>query len=566
MVKESFGWLSDAIRWQSLLLFVTLDIALLITIIALTIISATENGFATINSPSITSNGSIVLPGKKSVNFNVSWDLGVLWTTLPNLVFALFGAYWAWIAGAISDRQPYVELRKRGGCEARRSILLDYRVFPVFWRWWAAFRKSHGTVGATTLLSVLLTYVVAPFAARLFATHVVMISETLPVAYNVTFDGDNINAKIDWRPVLDTVAATLLYQGNNIPWTDDQHAFRPFATDSRLTTGADMAANTTSYAAYVNCELVQEYTMVLDPEDSGSGTVQVTGTDRGCEFKQDFGVTSSQKIYFKTTAQLDCSSRAYYSRLIFTAATYSSSAPSLLDDISVISCVTGYHQATGILKVSSLTGSPTIQSFDQAGQPDSSRPSFWRGFEQNILGPVSFNPQAEWSTTDMGSLVLYNAQRLQPSSPLASDILLQSISDVFTTIYLNAVAIHGFDLLSAAETGIGRAFIPTTRLFVVPWVAYIIIVFLCIAVCFVGSVFFYVRKSPSILTEEPVGLLSMAAILHGSELLDIASNLRVEPGFNGEVCKIGKALPRVKNRRWTATRDPVHGQWVIGSF
>ncbi|KAH7130834.1 hypothetical protein EDB81DRAFT_660861, partial [Dactylonectria macrodidyma] len=315
MPRKSSGWLSDAIRWQSLLLFATLDIVLLITIIVLTVISSTENGFATINSPNITSNGSIVLPGKKSINFNVSWDLGVLWTTLPNFVFALFGAYWAWIAGAISDRQPYVELRKRGGCEARTSILLDYRVFPVFWRWWAAFRKSHGTVGATTLLSVLLSYVVAPFAARLFATHVVMVSETLPVAYNVTFDGNNINAEIDWRPVLDTVAATLLYQGNNIPWTDDQHAFRPFATDSRLTTGADMAANTTSYAAYVNCELAQDYTIVLDPEDSGSGTVAVTGTDRGCEFKQDFGVTSSQKIYFKTTAQIDCSSRAYYSRL-----------------------------------------------------------------------------------------------------------------------------------------------------------------------------------------------------------------------------------------------------------
>ncbi|KAH7139648.1 hypothetical protein B0J13DRAFT_608907 [Dactylonectria estremocensis] len=566
MLRKSSGWLSEAIRWQSLLLFVTFDIAFLITIIVLTVISSTENGFATINSSNITSNGSIVLPGGKSSIFNVSWDLGVLWTTLPNFIFTLFGAYWAWIAGAISDRQPYVELRKRGGCEARTSILLDYRVLPVVWRWWVAFRKSHGTVGATTLLSVLLTYVVAPFAARLFAAHVVMVSETLPVAYNVTFDGNNINAEIDWRPIMDTVAATLLYQGNNIPWTDDQHAFRPFATDSRLTTGADMVANTTAYAAYVNCELSQDYTIVLDPQDSGSGTVTVTGTDRGCEFKQDFGVSSLQKIYFKTTSQIDCSSRAYYSRLVFTAATYSSSAPSLLDDISVISCATGYQQATGNLKVLALTGSPIIQSFDQTAQLDTTRPSFWRGFEQNILGPVSFNPQAEWSTTDMGSLILYNAQRLQPSNPLTADILIKSISDVFTAVYLNAVAIHGFDQLSAAETGIGRAFIPTTRLFIVPWVAYIIIVFLSITVYFVGSVFFYVRKSPSILTEEPEGLLSMAAILNGSELLDIASDIRGEPGFNGEVCKIGKALPEVKGRRWTATRDPVHGQWVIGSI
>ncbi|KAH6982391.1 hypothetical protein EDB80DRAFT_736546 [Ilyonectria destructans] len=58
----------------------------------------------------------------------------------------------------------------------------------------------------------------------------------------------------------------------------------------------------------------------------------------------------------------------------------------------------------------------------------------------------------------------------------------------------------------------------------------------------------------------------MAAILDDSELLGVASNIRQEPGFDGEVRKKGKALPEVKDRKWTAMRDLECGQWVIGSM
>lgn len=39
------------------------------------------------------------------------------------------------LAGAIAERQPYVELRKERGAEARLSIMLDYRVVASIWRW-----------------------------------------------------------------------------------------------------------------------------------------------------------------------------------------------------------------------------------------------------------------------------------------------------------------------------------------------------------------------------------------------------------------------------------------------
>ncbi|KAH7166566.1 hypothetical protein EDB81DRAFT_919062 [Dactylonectria macrodidyma] len=554
--SQEYGWLSGCLRWPSLLTFFVLDIALLTTILSLTVVSSTNNGFVTIASHNITSSGS---SGSELNGIGSFWDLGFLWTSLPSFVLSLFGAYWAWIAGSIADRQPYVELRNEGGTEARKSILLDYRVTASIWRWWGAFRKSHYTVGATTLLSVFLTYAVAPFAARLFVAEVVMGSDTVSISFNQTYNTQGLNATLDWRPVLDSVAATLMYQGTEIPWTDDEHAFRPFTSSSDLVSGSIIAADTTAYSAYLNCEVVDDYTIT-----SSDSMVHVSGSDRGCSFKQSFRVDSSQDIYFKTTSEFGCSARAYYSRLVITAATYSSSKPHDLDKLSVISCVTGYRQVNGTLKVSpSSGGPPTVLSFEETGQRDTERPVLWRVFENGILGPFSVNPNAAWSSTDLGNLMIYYAKSSQPANFLEPDVLLKAIPIVFTAVYRSAVVVHGFESLSEPDTATGTAFSPTTRLFVVPWVSYIILTFLTITLCSVVFLFFWLWGCPSILTEEPQGLLSMAAIVNKSELLRLVSEVRQGSESVDKIRESCKSRPDVQHRKWTSARDPKSGSWMV---
>ncbi|KAK1981132.1 hypothetical protein LZ30DRAFT_721171 [Colletotrichum cereale] len=319
-----------------------------------------------------------------------------------------------------------------------------------------------------------------------------------------------------------------------------------------------MAANTTAYSGYLNCELVTDYTIT-----SSGDSVTVSGNDRGCDFKQSFSVTETQDIYLKTTVDFDCSAEAHYSRLVFTAARYSDSARNNIDNISVISCATGYLQASGTCRVTSSKDAPAVASFVEAGQPDASRPKLWRVFEQGILGPVTFNPQAKWTTSDMGNLVLYYAQRARASNPLGPGALREAIPRVFTAIYLSAVAIHGFDSPQNVETATGTLFVPTTRLFVVSCVAYLIITFLAIALCAVVFLFFRLQDTPSILTEEPQGLLSMAAMLDKSELLDFASDIRQEAGFDGEIWKRGMVRSDVKDRKWRAVMNPETGNWVV---
>ncbi|EFQ35757.1 hypothetical protein CGRA01v4_01576 [Colletotrichum graminicola] len=555
--SRPYSWLAtNSLQWPSLLGFVVLDFAFAITTVALTIASSQKNGFVTVSTLNIT------VTDREATTFNISSDLGLLWTSLPSLIFSLFGAYWTWIAGAIAERQPYVELRKDGGSEARMSVIVDYRFINSLWRWWKAFRKSHFTVGSTGLLSVFLTYLVAPLAAHLFVAQTMAVSVPTPIIYAKDYNADNINAALDWRPVLDTVSATLLYGGNNIPWTDTERAFRPFAVNSSSCVKSDMAANTTSYSAYLSCELVNDYTIA-----SSGDIVTVSGNDRGCDFQQSFPVVNTQEIYLKTTVDFDSSAEAHYSRLVFTAARYSESASDNIDNIdniSVISCATGYRQASGTCRVTQSKGSSAVVSFAEVGQPDISRPKLWMVFEQGTLGPVlTFNLQAKWTTSDMSNLVLYYAQRAQGSNSLAPEALLEASPKVFTAIYMNAVVIHGFDSPQNVEMAAGTVFIPTTRLFVVCWVAYIIIAFLAVALCTVIFLFFRLRDAPSILTEEPRGLLSMAAILGGSQLLVIASDTRQETGFDGEIRKRGKARSDVKDRKWRAAMNPETGHWVV---
>ena len=117
----------------------------------------------------------------------------------------------------------------------------------------------------------------------------------------------------------------------------------------------------------------------------------------------------------------------------------------------------------------------------------------------------------------MGYLILYYAQRLQPSKARLND----AASKVFTAIYLNAVVIHGFDSISDPEIGTATALIPRTRLFVVLWVAYIIIGFLMVILRSVVAIHLHLQRNSSIMTEGPEGLLPIAGILCYSELFTI---------------------------------------------
>ncbi|KAF2679536.1 hypothetical protein K458DRAFT_313934 [Lentithecium fluviatile CBS 122367] len=545
--KKDVGWIPWALRLPSLLVFVFFDLALVCCLIALSVRSSQHDGFATIGGQDVTSLG-------------INWNLGLLWTTLPVLVFRMLGLYWEWITSPIFQRQPYVDLLKDGGAPAAKSVLLDYLAVPLLWRWWTASKNKHFLVGACSFLTLVMSIVVSALSARLFAVKTVVTGADIPVLFNTTFDAAALNASINWVPVLDTVSAINVYHGNALPWTDEQYAFQPYLVQGSVVTGSNVTASTNAYSAYLNCSVLSDFRLEFnDPK------LKMTASDRGCDIAQDFDVSESQQVYFKTSSEIGCSAAAWYSRLVFTAATYSSDSPTRVNATTVLSCITSYRVTTGDLVTTaprnSMTTSPTVTSF-QPWTLDNARPTLWRVFEQNIISPATLNAQQTiWSTSAFGTLVLYLAQQLGGNQYLSPDVLQRAVPEVFSSVYLTAVAKHAFVPLRVPTEITGEMSQLTQRLFTVYWVAYVIIVILLLSMCVVLVAIAHVYTNATVLEEEPAGLLAYAALLSKSPLMDFAAGLRAQG--NKQVVKTA-AKSAWKDSRWGEIGKTGGGGWVIG--
>jgi hypothetical protein len=542
--NKNVGWIPLALKLPTLVVFIFIDIAIIICLITISARSSSNHGFATI--------------GRQSVStLNISWNLGLLWTTLPVLLFRLLGLYWEWVTSPISQRQPYVDLHKNSGATARKSVLLDYQAVPIFWRWCTALRNQHFLVSACSFLTLVMSIIVTALSARLFAVRTVPITAAVPVSFNTTFNESAIDYTVDWIPLLDTVSAIYVHDGGLLNWTDHQYAFQPYQVQSPVVSGDVVTAQTEAYSAYLNCSVLSNYQLSL--KDT---RLFMTASDRGCNINQDFVVVNTQKVYFKTSSITTCSADAWFGRLVFTAAEYSSTSPTNVSNVSVLSCISNYRVSSGNLATvatSDSSSTSTIRGF-QVVATDDTRLTQWIVFEQGILSATAFNPKVEWSTSVFGNIVLYYAKKLAGSEYLASRVLERAVSDVFSAVYLTGIAQNAFTPRETPITITGRVAKLTERLYTVNGVVYVIVVILVLNMCTICIAILHVNTNATILEEQPSGLLAYAAILENSPLLDVAADLKVQN--SGKIVeKASKG--NFKNTRWGGTGKPNGEGWII---
>ncbi|KAK9438358.1 uncharacterized protein VB005_09366 [Metarhizium brunneum] len=548
-------WLSSTLRLPAVITFQAFTAALLSAILVLAILSQKNKGFVQISNFTI----------KPLSGFDISWNLGLLWTTLPSFVFTIYGRYWDSLAQALADQQPFVELCRPDGASSAKTIFLDYKGYSVLCRWRKAFKNGHICIGSSLLVSLVLSTTVGPLAARLFVQDVRKSSQEKDVIYNSSIDLSGINANSDWVSVFNNVAAIRLYNGNPLPWTDAERAFVPFYLDPKSDRGGSnstvlsLTANTTAYAAYLDCSALSNYTMSLQ-----GYTVTVTATDRGCGISQDFAVPSAQFVHFKTSSDI-CSAESSFSRLVFTYGVFSSSSPKLLRDVSVISCIANYTVTPGRLTIApgSSPSSATNLSFAPEGTSDDTRPVYWRNIEDGILLPVFVNNNVKWSTSVFGSLVLYYATKVLGgvATNLSTSQLLESVSNMFTASYSTAVVQLATSTgpITQPRTATGIAVIAQTKLFVVLWVAITIMSYMLIVLGASAWALAYVRKHRSMLQEEPRGLVSAAGLLSGSCLMNAAAKAKAHKDYNGKFREFAEQRPGLLGQephvRWHASQD-----------
>ncbi|KAH8884152.1 hypothetical protein GQ53DRAFT_880525 [Thozetella sp. PMI_491] len=514
--KSRDEWTPSSLKWLPFLGFMVIDLAFIAIIVALKVISSRQNGIVAI------------VDGQAFNILGYGVGTNLLWTSLPSVIFGMFAILWVNMAEESAVRQPYVEMSRPGGAQAMKSIFLDYRTPLLLTRWFKAFRNGHWMAGVALLSTLIFDKGLSSLSSALLYPRQVAMDSPVSVSYNTTFNASAIGADLDWRPVFDTVSATAIWGGGALPWTNSEFAFQPFYQASRSDPVFNITANTTGYSAYLDCKVIDSsaYSLSLS-----NGKASLSANDRGCDISQSFDVTKIQPVYFKTTSQSDCDASAWYSRMVFTYGIYDSSSSNSLANVSVVSCISGYRTTNGLLTVSQGQGTGTrggaaVTNFQPSESPREARPYNWRVIEQGLFGSVSFNPKAQWSTTDFGNIILYHARsKATPGTPtfddltvLGGDLLASSIMIVFTSSYLTATYMHGLGA-GSTETASGTFTVQSTRLFVLDSVAYAMVTVLIVLLVLAIALKYYAWRNDANLVEKPESLMAYAVLLSNSSLM-----------------------------------------------
>ncbi|KAG4430109.1 hypothetical protein IFR05_014407 [Cadophora sp. M221] len=530
--------------WLSLILFVT--ISLVLVICTLDLASRQKTGFASLGNPP-------EFLSKRPALEKALWSQGILYTTLPAFLMTLYTMMVSSSVTSFVELQPFLDLAKPNGGPARNTIMLDYRTYPILYSFAIAFRNKHTLLGVYMMLSVVLTVAVVPLTAFLFTDGSFNFDATVPVSLTTFFDETSVLAIPDLRLIMDFASAFRIYDSHAPPWTNGEYAFSKISS-SNITgsTLGNLTVNITAHSANIDCRIIPENQYTVTRIDHIGGdipafTLQISSSDRGCTVSNNLNIRHKNLPYlqpnatYMTTWSTSCTLDTEYSRLSILSVLYNQGA-NALSNFSFISCIPSYWQTPGNLSMTTpnplSNSAPSINSFSSnASDAIQFRPPVVSLFFESSLHTIgSFNPTSEVEANDFGRHILSLAGKYNESSPMAAEALSSAAEVLFSSIYsvLLSTTVMQPSPQPVIETGIHSR--QQARVIVVSPVAYIITVILVAVAIAIISMFWY-GMQPSILREEPVGILSHAGILVGSDLLETMKDLRDAPGYDGKMVR-----------------------------
>ncbi|KAH8668569.1 hypothetical protein BX600DRAFT_510655 [Xylariales sp. PMI_506] len=559
-LRQVSNWKTRKLRWPFAFLVISFEIAMIAVVVFLEQKSTKENGILTVSSLGVDSADADTLISdmtKFGLSSAVSQDgaglgYGLLWTTLPVIVMTLYRYAWDAIVDATAERQPYVELaRDRSrAANARHTIMLDYRSYPVLYNWAVAFKNGHYLISFSKLLSLVLSTILVPLTAYLFIVMSIKMPSETTINITSVFNDQLVNAQTEFQTPMNIAASILGFGANPLSWSTPEYAFAGFTVDDLSLVG-NITTNATAYSAYLDCEiksLGSDYSIV--PPNDGSITIE--GSDRGCDMPSiPIGTSDNITLRAVTWSTIQCSAQTHYSRVGIITANYAESAPYNLGNLTVLSCIPSYWTTSGLLTASKGSGSaPEYAGF----QPDASsatefRPFFAAALENTLPTYMSFDPSNTFQTDAWGRLIYQLAVRRNAQDPLDSQNVKDSMSDLYQAFY---AALASSMLFSAAassaggqQTAVGATlFQLLPRLVVVVPVAWAMLAFLFLILVCHSCLIYYAERRQSILQEEPVGLLGSAVLLQDSNIMDIVADVLHQRGRGCEVGKVIKSMNR----------------------
>lgn len=567
-------WKSRKLSLPWLLLQIVATIGIFIAILILLLISRSNFGFVTLGGP----------PAFIAANPDIDkaiWTQGWQYTALPTFFMHLYRSMWDEIVAAMASRQPFVELKRPAGGTSETTLMLDYNAHNVFKRVTIAWKNRHIYLLLCTVSSILLALVV-PFTAFLFTPDTFAIESEVNVLVTHEFNnllGTKPENALVIRPALDLAAAMLLLGAPPLAWTNGTAAFPPMSIDNNPVLQGDgdsdssskqqnvrITVDSVAYLTEPNCQELQpgrDYGWVEVVALPGQYTWYFSGIDRGCRFGSTL-VFSRENLSSRplavSTFPTRCDEAVGWQRLVVLAAAYTSgtdTAPETISNVSVISCAPAYWAVPGVLSVelglsessptnssatapSSAPNPPLIQDFAPRWSDAAANMTqvVHLMFDDIITVPTCIKGGDDGgplqAANEFTNHVFALAQRAAPQSPLEAQVLHGATSSLLETTYAMLAASRLFQALPTPSPvqPPARAAVPTARLVVVPAMAYVLLVTL-VFVCGLGlaATVWYARM-PSMLVEEPVGVLGVAAlVVRSADLKREVEQLMAGPEF-----------------------------------
>ena len=545
--KEEGHWIPWELKPWWFCVLLSLQLGTIAAICTLSVISSTRSGFAPVADVP-----RFLEPHPALAK--ALWTEGFLWNFFPTLYMAIYGMVWKSVVDASVERQPFVSLnpvlklaakpgsplngQARSGIEQNSTELnpaerqeavigakLDYAGYNNFRGWMVALSRGHIILGISMFLALLWSVICIPLSAFLFTDAEFTFNNTEAVISRVAFDGlaYSLQRDADLRPIFQTASATKIYDASPATWTYGEFAFAPFYPATSPPEQANLTVTTSGYSGNLDCQIIHasDYNVVK----SGSDFVFTT-EDRGCLLSWRTSVDSPYKMFVKTGSNRTCGPDGYRSRIGFISGINKSN--SLPQNVSFVTCIPSYWITQGNLTVVyGASKNPNFTVLSDFVPSDLSNPFYfltWNLFETNLLSATSFNPMGDLEGNEFAQDIYALANRVNPASPLDSQILMDSMSVLFSTIF---AALSSMVLFQPGEptTLNGTKLVLRNRLMVNVPIAIVLAGIVAVMVAMTMLLFWQSTKS-SILHKEPEGLVGYAELLSRPEISEFVNGVR----------------------------------------
>lgn len=541
-------WRSLTLRSWVFSLLLSTEIGLLVGIVILLVLSKQNDGFVTIGTQTITEPA-------LSYEDTVQRAKPLLWTSVPTLIFTFYRIFRDSVITSFIVETPYMELYKTiqgRATKLGRSAYLDYRTYLAPVALFKAFKNRHRFLGACMLIFFLVSIILVPLAARLFAEGMELDTTTMNINMLSSYMPPENMSIVDYAAVMDAVSASWIYGASYPSSTDGTYSF-PRVSPKEARDNYTVTVDTSSPQLSLDCALVDSPITSFEQATADTGQIKFSGDDRGCAVSGTVSFSSAWNTYLRAFETHSCDESVRAIRLFYFYAT-ARNAGREPDHSAIVSCIPAFWNVTGFLDVVSTVGFTQkrveVPAFTATSHEVADLPAFSdQQFTYSIMGVGTLNPSSGADINTPNRVAELVARDIAAKKLVLSEaMIIDSAKIIIPAIYTMMNVQYYFpDLpISAQQEGVLR--VPENRLHVVTYAAAIMLAILGMLIVETICLFIYVHKHCTILPEEPVGLIGAANLLHNSNIPQIIDTFHQHPEFNG---RLHRELDRPESEKTT---------------